>query len=80
MFLPRQDLGRAYATALTASRGDNPSLRPSVPRHRFLLVCPPYIRYVMKWASSALWAVVPVRLLHRRPYLDGFGVEVEHVS
>ena len=57
-----------YAAALTTSRGDKPSLRPSVPRRRRLLVCPPCIRHVMKWASSALWAVVPVRLLHRRPY------------
>ena len=58
----------AYAAALTASRGDNPSMRPSVPRRRFLLVCPPCIRHVMKWASRSLWAVVPVCLLHRRPY------------
>ena len=58
----------AYAAALTASRGDNPLLRPSIPRHRFILVCPPCIRHVMKWEPNALWAVVPVRLLHRRPY------------
>ena len=58
----------AYAAGLTASRGNNPSLRPSVPRRRFPLVCPPCIRHVVKWASSALWAVVPIRLLHRRPY------------
>ena len=65
----------AYAAALTASRGDSPSLRPSVPRCRFLLVCPPCIRHVMKWASGALWAVVPVRLLHRHPYPRCFGVD-----
>ena len=70
----------AYATVLTASRGDKPSLRPSVPRRRFLLVCSPCIRHVVKWASSALWAVVPLRFLHRRPTVDVFGVEVEHVG
>src|SRR4051812_37467435 len=26
-----------------------------------------YIYHMMRWQSSALWAVVPVRLLHRRP-------------
>ena len=58
----------AYTAILTASRGNNPSLHPSVPRRRFLWVCPPCIHHMMKWASSALWAVVPVHLLHRRPY------------
>ena len=32
------------------------------------LGCPPCIYHMMRWRSSALWAVVPVRLLHHRPY------------
>src|SRR4051812_33993061 len=59
-------LERRLHAALTTSRGNDLSLRPSVPRRRFLWVCPPCIHHMMKWASSALWAVAPVRLLHRR--------------
>ena len=59
--------GGACAAALTASRGNKPSVRPFVPRRR-LLVCPPCIRHMMKWTSSALWAVVHLCLPHRCPY------------
>ena len=36
----------AYAVALVASRGSYPLLHPSVPRHCFLWVYPPYIYIV----------------------------------
>ena len=61
-------LSGVYAVAFVASRGNYPLLHPSVPRHCFLLVYPPCIYRVINWLSSALWAVVPVRLLHHRPY------------
>ena len=37
-------------------------------RHCLLCVCPQCIYLMMRWLSSALWAVVPLCLLHHRPY------------
>ena len=36
--------------------------------HCFLWGCPPCIYHMMRWLSSALWTVVPVLLMPRRPY------------